>query len=130
MRRCYITPQLSSLSRLELVWDKEDTGALVILAEGLRQMVALQELKVDIFGPIICRQFRPLIGILPALPSLRSFYVRDYTPRRSTAEAIQDDPNAQSAEELLASVQRQCPLLKIVVEQRERIFGFTRERKD
>ena len=102
--------QLSSLSRLDLFWDGKFTGVLAVLAESLRQMVTLQELKMSGGTPVDVQDFIALFSILPALPSLRTLRIR-----RPTIYATQNDPDVQSIEELMASVRRQYPLLKIDV---------------
>lgn len=107
--------QLSCLSRLRLRWNEDDPGIVPILAEGLRQMVTLQELRVFGCYYTSAQDFIALISIMPALSSLRTLCIREYD-----AQPTEDDPpdvaGARAVKKALASLRRQCPLLEIVLE--------------
>ena len=110
----YITAQFARLSRLHLNLNPEEEAIMAILAEGLRQLVHLEELSVILRGRPDLQDLQALIDTLPALPSLRAVYLKDMYYLCRTANITQD----VAVQELLASLPRQYPLLRVVVDKR------------
>lgn len=82
-------------------------------------MVTLQELTVDRYvhsGLPNIQAFEALFGILPVLPSLRTLHIREHIDHRKTRVDL--TLLSEDEEELVASVRRQYPLLKIVFDKR------------